>query len=164
MADQLTSTLERYLEAVYRLERERGAARVRDIAERVEVHKSTVTSALRSLAEKGLVNYEPYEAITLTPEGRRRGRRLDLRHRVISDFLSHVLGVEAEAAERNACRMEHAMDQRVLEHIVCFLTFLQRHPRMDAEWVGEFRRFSEGAVREKSCQDWIEEYLATAEE
>jgi DtxR family Mn-dependent transcriptional regulator len=160
--EQLTQTLERYLEAVYRLQRQKGTARVKDIAAMVGVHKSTVTSALRSLSERGLVNYEPYEAVTLTAEGGRRGEMLDKRHRVLCHFLENVLDVEPEVANRNACRMEHAIDERVLKRIVCLLAFLQEAPA-ETEWVEHFQRFAERMSAEKSCEEWVEECLGAIE-
>ncbi len=76
---ELSESLEDYLEAIYHLVAEKQVARSRDIATRLRVGRSSVTGALQALSEKGLVNYEPYEAITLTRGGRaaaaRRARR-----------------------------------------------------------------------------------------
>ena len=159
MNDNLSQALARYLEAIYRIQDEKGVARVKDIAGTLGVHKSTVTSALHSLAERELVNYEPYEAATLTEVGRAEGRRLDDRHRVISHFLRRVLNVDAETADRSACSLEHAMDEDVLERIVCFLAFIERCPRGDSAWIEDFRCFSERADRGQSCDEWVRSYL-----
>ena len=56
MEDKLSSTLEDYLEAIFRLEKTKRTARVRDIAQTVGVSKSTVSAALKSLAGKNLVD------------------------------------------------------------------------------------------------------------
>jgi DtxR family Mn-dependent transcriptional regulator len=71
MIKGLSATLENYLEAIFRLEEEKGFARVRDISSGLDVAKSAVTTALQSLSEKGLVRYEPYEPVRLSAEGRR---------------------------------------------------------------------------------------------
>jgi DtxR family Mn-dependent transcriptional regulator len=162
MNDNLTQTLARYLEAIYRIQDEKGVARVRDIAQTLGVHKSTVTSALHSLAERDLVNYEPYEAATLTEEGHAEGRRLDDRHRVISRFLHRVLNVDEQTADRSACSLEHAMDEDVLERIVCFLAFIEHCPRGDSRWIEDFRCFSEKTGRGRSCDEWVRNYLENA--
>ena len=65
MVRELSSTLEDYLEAICRLEQEKGFARVRDIARALGVANSTATAALQALSKKGLINYEPYEPVTL---------------------------------------------------------------------------------------------------
>jgi len=163
MRECFSQTLARYLEAIYRIQDEKGAARVRDIAGALGVHKSTVTSALHSLAERNLVNYEPYEAVTLTEEGRAQGRRLADRHRVISYFLRRVLNVDEETAERSACSLEYAMEEDVLERMVCFLSFIEHCPRGDSRWIEDFRCFSERAGRPQSCDEWVRNYLQSLE-
>ena len=66
----LSEHLEDYLETILILQNENTVARVKDIAEKHAVLSGTVTSALRSLAGKGLVNYKPYGYITLTKKGK----------------------------------------------------------------------------------------------
>ena len=62
----LTSAMEDYLEAIYHLEQERRIARVRDIADRLGVKMSSVSSALKSLGSRGFIRYDPHQFITLT--------------------------------------------------------------------------------------------------
>jgi len=116
----LSESLGDYLETIYHLVRERKVARVRDIAERSEVRMSSVTGALRSLADKGLVNYAPYRVVTLTADGRRAARELVRRHEALRRFFSEALGVDDEAAERNACHVEHAIEPDVLDRLAAF--------------------------------------------
>jgi len=116
--------LEDYLEAVWRLVDEKGVARVRDIAAALSVHKSTVSSSLKSLSEKGLVNYSPYEITTLTPRGREIAEDVVRRHEIIRDFLVQVLALEGNRADANACRAEHVLDAEVLERLACFARFV----------------------------------------
>lgn len=115
---QLSRSLEDYLEAVYWTVSEKGAARPRDVARRLGVSGASVTSALRTLARKGLVNYAPYEVVTLTRRGAQRARQVALRHRVLRDFLVDVLGVDEHTADDAACRMEHALPAAALERLV----------------------------------------------
>ncbi|MFO8007063.1 MAG: metal-dependent transcriptional regulator [Candidatus Brocadiia bacterium] len=159
MSQGLSATLEDYLEAVYRLEQERRFARVRDISAALDVAKSAVTTALRRLSEKGLVNYEPYEPVTLSPEGRRTAGRIVLRHRVIEDFLSTVLGLEPERADSIACGMEHEVDRDALDRLVCFLAFVGRRREQGESWLEEFRRFIREGTADKTCEQCMEEYL-----
>jgi DtxR family Mn-dependent transcriptional regulator len=133
--DELTSQGEDYLEAIYHLRAERGLARARDIARRLGVHKSTVTGALHSLAEKGLVQYAPYEAAGLTREGERRARDVIRRHEAIGRFLSEVLLLDAERSQENACRIEHAIGPKLLERLLKFVGFVEESPRFRAAWL-----------------------------
>jgi len=114
---KLTASQEDYLEAILVLLAERGAARVRDIARRLRVAMPSVTRSLRSLARRRLVNYTPYEQVTLTDRGRELAEGVLSQHRVLRRFLTDVLGLDVESAEANACRMEHAVDESVLRRI-----------------------------------------------
>ena len=123
-AQSISAVQEDYLEAILVLEAEATRVRVRDLAERLSVHKSTVTAALKALTEKGLIEYEPYGQIVMTRAGRRAAERVSADHAVVKAFLTDVLMVAADTAEQNACRMEHVMDRAVLNRLVSFTAFM----------------------------------------
>lgn len=117
---RVTEVLEDYLEAIYNLSRYDNRARSRDIAEALHVHKSTVTSALRALKQMRLINYSPYEAVTLTAEGIRVAQDVVRRHETLRDFFVDILKVDRETAEKAACGMEHAMPRILVEKLAEF--------------------------------------------
>lgn len=137
---RLSATQENYLESIFALEEKSGSAHVLDIAASVGVHKSTVTAALKTLSAKGLVNYAPYGAVTCTPEGRRIAGRVAHSHEVIRDFLQEILLVDPEAAEENACRMEHVMDPDVMDRLVLFARYARRRAGRRDGLLGEYAR------------------------
>ncbi len=132
---ELSASLEDYLEAIYHLVVKTRIARSRDIAERLKVNRSSVTGALQSLADKGLVNYEPYEAITLTRKGKAVAKDVVRRHETLRDFLVKVLSVEPVMADEAACRMEHAIPPPVLERLIEFVKFVEVCPRGGTKWI-----------------------------
>ena len=95
-----------YLEAIYHISSEKQAARAKDISDRLEVNKSSVTGALRALSEKGLVNYAPYDLITLTYEGEQVAKEVVRRHETLKDFFIKILLLEEDEAEEAACKIE----------------------------------------------------------
>lgn len=119
--DLISSKLEDYLEAIARIVAERRVARVSDIAQTMGVQMPTVTGALRHLAEHGLVNYEPYQFVTLTSGGAAIAHRITRRHGILKRFLTDVLGVPEDAAERDACGMEHSISQKSLDRLTEFV-------------------------------------------
>lgn len=123
-AGPLSRRLEDYLEAIGDLVAARGAARVRDIAARTGVSMSTVTAALKQLAKAGLVQYDPYELVRLTAEGEAQAGRIRGKHDVLAGFLTGVLGIDAEGADRTACRMEHVVDEHVLGRMELLAEFI----------------------------------------
>jgi len=159
-AISVSATLEDYLEAIFRAIAQKGIARAGEIGRRLGVHKSTVTAALRGLADKGLVNYTPYEPVTLTPTGRRVAVEVDRRHEAIRRFLVDVLAVEPQAADANACRMEHAMDPDVADRLLRFMDFVKRCPRGGTKWIRGFRYFCEEGPQGRHCEACIEACLA----
>lgn len=129
----LTAALEDYLEAIFNLCKFDAAARSRDIAESLNVHKSTVTAALKSLGQLKLINYAPYEAVTLTPEGRKLAEDVVKRHTALKDFFINVLRVDAGMAETAACGMEHAIPREIVERLARFAIQMRDCPRLDSE-------------------------------
>jgi len=125
--ETVSSTLEDYLETILVLTNEKGAARVRDISTCLGVHKSTVTSALKSLCDKGLLNYAPYEIATLTNEGKKIAKGVRRIHTTIYRFLKDTLLLDEKTAEQNACRLEHVMDRKVVDRLILFEKTLAAH-------------------------------------
>lgn len=141
-ADALTLSpeMEDYLEAIAGLFRTHGEARVTDIAKRLSVRKASVSQALRTLTDKGLVRYQPYVSPTLTEAGRRIAERVQRRHDILKRFLTEVLLIKPDLAEANACRLEHAVDKEVLDHLARFMDFVQKCPRSSTEWIESEKR------------------------
>jgi len=131
---QVSSSLEDYLEAIYHTVEAKGAARAKDLVLRLGVHNSSVTQALRSLSEKKLVNYAPYDVITLTDSGERIALDVIKRHQTLSEFLEKVLGLPAPEADEGACRMEHAINAPILDRLVKFVEYFENCPVNDVMW------------------------------
>jgi DtxR family Mn-dependent transcriptional regulator len=154
-ARKLTASLEDYLEAILAVIRQKRVARVRDIADRVGVGMPSVTAALKTLAERGLVNYEAYRAVTLTARGREVAEEVSRRHVLLRRFLVDVLGLDAETAEANACRMEHAVDEPLLERLARFAAFLRDCPRTGEDWIEQFADYCKGDRDRERCRECV---------
>lgn len=159
MATELSPTLEDYLRAIYHIENEQRVTRPRDIARTQNVAASTVTAAIHSLAEKGLINYEPYGLITLTETGRATAQQLADRHLIIKDFLERILGLGPDRAESTACGMEHAVDSQALERLLCFLAFMERYCPTGSRCLEDFRQFAKEGADGRSCRECLDEYM-----
>jgi len=164
MAEELSSTLQNYLEAIFRIQCTNRVARVRDVAGALDVHKSTVSAALRTLKGKGLIEYEPYGLATLTAEGRSTARNIRMRHLVVKEFLAKVLGIREDAADHCACLMVNVVEKEVLVRFVCFLAFLDERPRKSAELLKQYRGFAREAIDTKRCEAWLDERLKQMEQ
>lgn len=161
MPEELSATLQDYLGAVHRLQRKKKFARVRDIARELDVVKSAVSTALRSLADKGLVNYETYEPVTLTDKGSEVAEKLYFRNLVLHDFLENVLDLDKDKAAEVAHEMHHAVDDEAMDRFTCFLAFLGTKAEEGRSWLEEFREFMGAGTNGSSCRQCIENYLET---
>jgi DtxR family Mn-dependent transcriptional regulator len=115
--NDLSASLEDYLEAILNLAGESNVARSRDIAAMLGVSKASVTGALRLLKEKGLVNYKPYDYATLTEAGRSAATEVAQKHNILKSFFVDVLGIDKDTAQRAACKAEHALGPQVIARI-----------------------------------------------
>lgn len=118
--DELTSNMEDYLEVILNLQQEQRVARVKDVAQRLNVKMPSVTGAMQGLAEKGLVNYERYSYLTLTAAGEKIAREIGERHKTFYSFLTEVLKLDHITAELDACRLEHATSRKTFLRIKDF--------------------------------------------
>ena len=154
----LSENMENYLETIFELEKTQKVARVKDIASRLGIQRGSVTSGLKTLEEKGLVNYSPYSFITLTEQGKLIATEVARRHAVLKDFLLNVLQIDAETAEQTACRMEHAIDRHTLERLVCFVEYIHKCPRAGDDWLKAFTEYCDSqAHNPEKCRTCIDE-------
>ncbi len=126
--DQLSESLEDYLETILELQATKTVARSKDIAEKLKIKRGSVTGMLKKLAANEFIDYEPYGYVTLTPKGEKIAKEIAKRHVVIKDFLVRILGVETKKANDAACRMEHAMDKQIFNKFVKFIKTVDTCP------------------------------------
>jgi DtxR family Mn-dependent transcriptional regulator len=82
---------------------------------------------VKALAESGLVEYEPYNGVRLSPAGSRLAALVLRRHRLIELFLVQVLGMRWDEVHDDAEQLEHVVSERLIERI----DELLGHPEVD---------------------------------
>jgi len=131
--NQLSENLEDYLETILALQTEKTVARSKDIAQKLDIKRGSVTGMLKKLSDNKLINYEPYGYVTLTPKGKKIAISVERRHIFLKDFFYRVLKVDEVTANRTACRMEHAMDKQTFKKFRDFLNKINECPHCDIE-------------------------------
>ncbi len=104
-----TGNREDYLINILRLTEGEGVAKTTELASYMNVSPASVSEMIKVLAKEGLVNYEKYKGVSLTPEGLTYARQLRKKHHVLERFLTDYLNVDHKTAHEEACRMEHAI-------------------------------------------------------
>lgn len=114
--EKVSMSHEDYLEAILMLggTTERSVRSV-DIANKIGVSKASVSKALSSLRDNGLVNQQYYGDVTLTKEGYDYASKVLGRHNLLISFLTKAIGISPEVAEEEACKMEHAISDESFE-------------------------------------------------
>lgn len=114
---ELSKSTEDYLETIYNLLNHDDEATVKSIANYLSVSLPAVTSALKSLHDKGYVIYKSYEPVKLTKDGEKIAKDMIKRHIVLRDFLHDVLKLDEFSANEEACVIEHAMSKNTIKKL-----------------------------------------------
>lgn len=118
---------ENYLETILVLKEKTGTVRSIDIARALNFSKPSVSRAMGILRESGFITMEANGEIQLTEAGRQKAESIYSRHRLLTGFLQEVAGVSLDVAEENACRMEHILDQEVVDGISNYMRSRKEH-------------------------------------
>jgi len=160
----LTPVMEDYLETIFDLDQEKRAVRVKDIAKRLDVRMPTVTSMLKTLNKRGLVHYEKYEYVELTPEGSDVGREMRRRHKILFRFLTDILKIQADVADEEACKMEHTLSEATLDSLTDFMAFIQACPRAGKSWLQNFEEFRINGYMPEKCKSRTDSFACELKE
>src|SRR6185503_8754961 len=121
MGPSSSSTVENYLKAIYqaqlRLERRGDLVPMGHLAGALGVVPGTATTMVKTLAESGLVKYEPYGGVRLTTAGEKLAAAVLRRHRLIELFLVNVMGMSWTEVHDEAEHLEHAVSDRLIDRI-----------------------------------------------
>ena len=142
--ENLSSSLEDYLEAIYNLAGENNITRSRDIADELSVSRASVTGALRALKEKNMVNYQPYTYISLTESGKIAASEIANKHEVLKSFFIDILDVKSETAQQAACKAEHALGPDIIARLLSFVEFVGHKNKNGHNMMVEFKKFCAG--------------------
>ena len=107
---------EMYLETIHILSLEKEHVRSIDISEHMGFSKPSVSRAMKILRENQYINIDPEGYITLTKSGQEIAEKIYERHQIISSIFIH-LGVDADIATEDACRIEHVISDQTFAAI-----------------------------------------------
>src|SRR5688572_4578611 len=145
-----SSTVENYLKAIHlgasRLDEDRRLLPMGQLAAALKVAPGTATTMVKTLADSGLVEYEPYAGVMLTAAGEKLAALVVRRHRLIELFLVQVLGFGWDEVHDEAEQLEHVVSDRLIERIDEMLG------RPAADPHGDPIPDAEGAFRPQSVQ------------
>ena len=129
---RLSEAIENYAKAIYALARRGdGTVTTNALAERVGVSAGSVSSMVKKLAERGLVEHEPYRAVQLTADGRRVALSVLRHHRLLELYLAEHLGVPWDRVHEEAEALEHVISEDLAARIAAKLGHPTHDPHGD---------------------------------
>ena len=107
---------EMYLETILKLKKKKGSVRAIDIAVELGYSKPSVSRAVGIMKDDGFIVVKKDGLIELTESGKEKAENIFSRHKSLTQALV-VMGLSPEAAEENACRVEHVITEEAFEAI-----------------------------------------------
>jgi DtxR family transcriptional regulator, Mn-dependent transcriptional regulator len=120
-------TAENYLKALLHLAGTSGEVGASALAKKLHLKMPTVSSMMKKLARRGLVQYSPYRPLRLTPRGRREALLIIRKHRLIEKFLVEKMHFRWDQVHDIAEQVEHVHAPELFERMDAMLGF----PKID---------------------------------
>jgi Mn-dependent DtxR family transcriptional regulator len=117
-----------YLEDIYVLSLGRDLVRPVDLAKKMGFSKPTISEWMVKLRNQGYVEPEDGTGLHLTPKGLEIAQSVYARHTLLCNFFQ-LIGVSAETAEEDACRVEHYISE---ETFACMQAYYEQTASRDA--------------------------------
>lgn len=109
----LSDVMEDYLKVIYQLGRgSDDPVATSAIAEELDVTPPTVSSMVEKLADRGLIEYEKYAGVELTPEGETVALEVVRHHRLLESYLTEHLDYDWSEVHDEADRLEHHISEK----------------------------------------------------
>ncbi len=117
----ITSSLEDYLELIHNKISQNKEIKAIDIAHEFNISRSSVSEALIRLADMDFIIYEGRRGIKITQKGIEQARKTVKKHQILSRFFVEILDVNKNLANKNACKIEHVIDDELIEKMSLYL-------------------------------------------
>ncbi len=140
----MSPSLEQYVEAIADLLTRGKVCSVSEIAQQVKVSRPAASRAVRELSDLGIVEHKAYSYVDLAPKGQSIARKLAARHIVLYEFLRDVLLFDESAADQEACRLEHQVDDDFTRRISELTGFFSANQDALAKWQKRAKRALKG--------------------
>ena len=137
-------SMEQYIETIAELQASNRVCSVSDIAAHAKVSRPAASRAVRELSGRGLVEHQSYSYVVLSPEGEALASRLSARHSTLQRFLATVLRYDDAMADREACRLEHLVDDEFIARLAELTMFLESDPQSAGGWRERIARHLDG--------------------
>ena len=146
----LTHSAAHYLMTIRELLETQGYARVTDIAKRMNITRGSCSISLKPLKKRGLVTEDANKFLILSEEGRHLAEVVERNDELLEVFFRDVLGVQADQAEVDACKIEHLLSLEASVKLCHFIECIRSEQKPAKEFLRLLRRQSIPCTTDKS--------------
>lgn len=123
----ITSSMEDYIEMIYRCSLDEEYIRLNTLAHLLNVRDSSASKMMKKLKELSLISYKKYGVITLSDKGREIGEYLYKRHNIIEEFLKNLSDEDHDVLVETEL-IEHVIGEKTVENIRFLNEFFSDNP------------------------------------
>ena len=118
----LPSTLEDYLEAIFTIAGDGGrSVGSQEVVAALGTEEAAAGTTITSLVREGYLEQLADDTVRLTEKGLAVASRVARKHRVLQCFLTEMLGVDADAADKEACTLEHGISDETIDRLSSYM-------------------------------------------
>ncbi len=128
---KFSTSQENYLKAVFHLQQHAATVSTNDLADALQTRPASVTDMLKKLKTQKLLQYEKYQGVKLTTEGRKVAIQIIRKHRLWEYFLVTKLKFGWDEVHEIAEELEHIGNKKLIDKLEAFLHFPKYDPHGD---------------------------------
>jgi DtxR family Mn-dependent transcriptional regulator len=145
METELSKEAEEYIEMIYKLQKQNGMAKTKELSEIMHVVPGSVTNTIEHLESHGLITHVPYRGAKLTLEGEKIALGIIRKHRLAERMLTDLLKADWCTVHQDACKLEHALTKNLATLLEKRLGYPRSCPH------GNPIPSEDGMIREQPC-------------
>lgn len=138
----LTHSSMHHLMAIYELLKSKGYARGIDVANYLDISRSSVSVTLHKLLAKGFIIEDDNKFFLLTEEGKELTNSVLSIRKIVKMFFKDVLNLPEQIAEEDACKVEHLLNHQTGESLYKFVTFFLSSDPTSKEFREKFKKYN----------------------
>lgn len=127
----LTIAEENYIKAIFHLQQAEGNVSTNELAASLHTKPASVTDMLKKLTTKSLLEYEPYQGVRLSKEGKKQALSIVRKHRLWEFFLVDKLQFGWDEVHEVAEELEHISSKKLVDKLDTFLGYPKFDPHGD---------------------------------
>ena len=123
----ISASLEDYLEFIHNKIKQDKEIKAIDISNHFKISRPSASEALIRLMDLDLIIYEGRKGIKITPKGIKEAEKIINKHNILFDFFNNVLQINYEISAKNACNIEHVIDDEIIKKIKKFNLYCKKN-------------------------------------